>query len=85
MCVHVCVLMYTQTCLHGLHYMHTSHQYLNSGHCSALVKALPGYEDVFASHSRYCLQYEVCVVWHEGCGTRGVGYSMRGVARGVEI
>eukprot|EP00731_Ephydatia_muelleri_P001270 Em0001g1270a len=27
--------------------------YLDSGHCSALIKALPGYEDVFASHSSW--------------------------------
>eukprot|EP00731_Ephydatia_muelleri_P001259 Em0001g1259a len=27
--------------------------YLASGHCSALIKVLPGYEDVFAAHSTY--------------------------------
>ncbi|KAL5509483.1 hypothetical protein EMCRGX_G004870 [Ephydatia muelleri] len=28
-------------------------QFLSSGHCSALIKVLPGYEDVFTSHSTW--------------------------------
>ena len=53
-------------------------QYLDSGHCSALIKTLPGYEDVFASHSRsgVTMEWSVLHVVYVCCLPRSAGTNM---------
>jgi hypothetical protein len=40
------------------------HFQMHRGHCSALIKVLPGYEDIYAAHSRlvhfFKCQVHVC-------------------------